>query len=216
MLQPLGHSVNKHRCSICADDVILFAAPTTHEFRVTIQILQLFNTASDLQTNMEKCSITPMFGSNEILPQLQIIMPCQITRFSIKLLGLPLSTTKISKAHLQPIVDKVAAKLPLWQGPLMPRSSRFILIKAVLITMPIYIIMAEKMPLWMLEELNSICRNFLWVGGEQSSEGQCMVNCTTVCTPYEYGGLGVMDFKLAGYYALLLRWLWLQKMADKL
>lgn len=40
-----------------------------------------------------------------------------------------------------------------------------------------------------------------------------MVNWTLVCIPKEYGGLGVMDFKLA-WLALHVRWLWLQRTTE--
>ncbi|GJN34773.1 hypothetical protein PR202_gb23469 [Eleusine coracana subsp. coracana] len=142
-------------------------------------------------------------------------MPCWVTPFPIKYLGLPLSTKKIPKAHLQPLVDKVAAKLPLWQGPLMPRSSRLVLIKSVLASLPIYALMAEKLPPWVIEEINSIYRRFFWAGGDTDIRGKCMVNWTLVCSPKEFGGLGVLDFKLAGF-ALRVIWLWMQRTAEDL
>lgn len=42
--------------------------------------------------------------------------------------------------------------MPLWQGPLMPRSSRPVLIRAVLTSIPIYILMSERLPPWVIEE----------------------------------------------------------------
>lgn len=148
LLQPLGHQSIHHRCSMYADDVILFASPTSQEFRVIVELLASFGRASGLQTNMEKCSITPIFADEALLPALQQVMPCQIAEFLVKYLGLPMSTKKIPKAHLHAIVDKVAARLPIWQGPLMPHSSRLVLIKAVLTSTPIYILMSEKLPPW--------------------------------------------------------------------
>ncbi|GJN35126.1 hypothetical protein PR202_gb23869 [Eleusine coracana subsp. coracana] len=79
--------------------------------------------------------------------------------------------------------------------------------------MPIYALMADKMPPWLIEELESICRRFLWAGGDNEIKGKCMVNWSLVCSPKEYGELGVLDFKLAGF-ALRLQWLWLQRTAD--
>lgn len=115
---------------------------------------------------MEKCSITQIFADENLLPAPQQVMPCWIAEFPVKYLGLPLST-KILKAHLHAIVDKVAARLPLWQGPLMPQSSRLVLIKTVLTSIPIYILMAEKLPPWAIDELNNICRRFFWAGHNQ-------------------------------------------------
>lgn len=108
-----------------------------------VRILELFGSASGLRTNLEKCSITPIFGYDDNLQAIQNVMPCQVIQFPIKYLGLPLSVKKIPKAHLQPMIDEVAARLPAWQGPLMPRSSRLVLIRTVLTSIPVYILMAE-------------------------------------------------------------------------
>lgn len=146
LLQPLGHPAIRYRCSLYADDVILFARPEVQEFRVIAEILNLFGSASGLLVNMDKCSITPIFAGEETVAALQQVMPCQVAQFPITYLGLALSTRRIPKSHLQPIIDKVAVRLPLWQGPLMPRSTRLILIKTVLTSIPVYVLMAEKLP----------------------------------------------------------------------
>lgn len=81
------------------------------------------------------------------------------------------------------MIEKVAAKLPVWQGPLMPRSSRLVLIKAVLCSIPIYMMMAEQLPPWAMRGLEGICRKFFWEGADASVRGKCMVNWETVCSP---------------------------------
>ncbi|GJN31634.1 hypothetical protein PR202_gn00074 [Eleusine coracana subsp. coracana] len=65
--------------------------------------------------------------------------------------------------------------------------------------MLIYALMADKIPSWLIEELESICRRFLWVGGDNEIKDKCMVNWSLICSPKEYGGLGVLDFKLADF-----------------
>lgn len=58
----------------------------------------------------------------KMLQEVQNIVYCKIEQFPIRYLGLPLSTKKLPKAHFQAVVDTVARKLPLRQGPLMQRS----------------------------------------------------------------------------------------------
>lgn len=210
----MGHRAIKYRSSLYADDAVLFAHPSAQEFRVVAEILKLFGAASGLQVNLGKCSLTPMFGCQDILPMLQAILPCEVTQFPIRYLGLSLSTKKIPKSQLQPLVDKVVAKLPLWQGPVPARGSRLVLIKAVLCSIPVYVLMAEQLPPWAIHELDSTCRRFFWAGADSSDKGKCQVSTEVVCSPKEHGGLDIPNFRLTGY-ALQLRWLWLQRTAEE-
>lgn len=200
----------KFQCSMYADDVILFIHPTVQDARAVKEILTIFGEASGLQTNLAKCSITPIYGGEEALPDIVQILGCQVLEFPIRYLGLPLSTKAIPKAHYQSLVDAVARKLLPCHGALMARSARLVWIKSVLGAMPIYAMMAESLPPWARKELDAICRKFFWAGGDQSIRGKCMVAWSTCCRPTLLGGLGISDLKLAGY-ALQTWWLWLRQ-----
>jgi hypothetical protein len=54
LLQPLSRHALQHRISMYADDVILFLHPNAADIVVTMDILQLFGTASGLKTNLQK------------------------------------------------------------------------------------------------------------------------------------------------------------------
>lgn len=63
---------------------------------------------------------------------------------------------------------------------------------------------------WVLEEIDKRRRGFLWTGKEKALGAHCTVAWPTVCRPTDYGGLGLLDLKMASF-ALRLRWLWLKK-----
>jgi hypothetical protein len=84
-----------------ADDVILFISPTTADALAIQHILGVFSEASGLKTHLQKCSITPIFGDETVLRDVQEILQCKIDQFPIRYLGLPLSTRKLPKAHFQ-------------------------------------------------------------------------------------------------------------------
>lgn len=48
----------------------------------------MFGEASGLQTNLAKCSVTPIFGGDDILPKIVDILGCQVQEFPIRYLGL--------------------------------------------------------------------------------------------------------------------------------
>jgi len=109
----------KYQCSFYADDVILFIRPTVQEATAVKEIMRIFGEASGLKTNLAKCSITPIYGGEEVMDELVSIFGCQVQEFPIKYLGLPLSTSKIPKAQVQSVVEAAARKLPPCHGSLM-------------------------------------------------------------------------------------------------
>jgi hypothetical protein len=116
----------------------------------------------------------------------------------ITYLGAPLSTRSLTKAQYEPLVGKVAAKLPAWQGPLMNKSGRLILVKSTLSAMPIYLAMSDKLPPGVIKQLDRIRRNFLWTRQDASLKGRSAVASQTICRPTLLGGLRIIDLRLSG------------------
>ncbi|KAJ1265655.1 hypothetical protein BS78_08G092700 [Paspalum vaginatum] len=81
--------------------------------------------------------------------------------------------------------------------------------------MPIFAMMANTSYLcvWAKEEIDAMCRRFLWAGRDQSIRGKWPVAWPVVAKPTAFGGLGIPDLKLLNY-ALQARWLWLQRVND--
>jgi hypothetical protein len=168
LLQPIGHPVIKYQCSMYADDVILFVSPSVTKAQAVARILDIFVNASGLKTNISKCSITLIYGAKDVLPEIQMVLPCQVCQFPITYLGVPLSMTAIPRTHIRPLIDKVAVRLPAWQGPLMPKSVHLVLTKAVQSTIPTYTITTTQLPVWAIEEIDKLQRKFFWAGHDSS------------------------------------------------
>jgi len=100
-----------------------------------------------------------------------------MTAFPITYLGAPLSTGPLPKSQYRPLIDKVASKLPAWQGRLMSRSGRLTLVKSTLSTLPIYLTMSDKLPKWVIDEIDSLRRNFLWSGSTAGQEYGGLADC---------------------------------------
>lgn len=83
----------------------------------------------------------------------------------------------------------------------MPKSGKLIITKVVLSTILTYMLMADQLPAWAIEDIDRIRRQFLWAG---------LVAWPIVCRPTAQGGLGVQNLKLADY-ALRTQWLWLKR-----
>jgi hypothetical protein len=127
-------------------------------------------------------------------------------------LGLPLSVDRLPKSQLLPYVDKLANRLPTWKGKLLGVQGRVILVKVVLSAMPIYVILALELPVWMINALEGICRGFLWTSKASARGGNYPIAWSDVCLPTRLGGLGIRNLHVFND-ALRMKWLWLSRAA---
>ncbi|KAF0934286.1 hypothetical protein E2562_024476 [Oryza meyeriana var. granulata] len=79
-------------------------------------ILRIFGEATGLRANLQKYAVVPIGCAEDQTELAKRTLGCQAEEFPIKYLGLPLAPYKLTKADLQPLVDKVMAKLPSWKG----------------------------------------------------------------------------------------------------
>jgi len=135
LLQPLARRALQHRISLYADDVVIFLRPAASDIRITLDILELFGEASGLRTNVQKSSVHPIQCLEEDLAVMLTHLPCQISDFPCKYLGVPLSPHKLTRAQIQPIIDKFADKLPGWKADLLNKAGRKVLVQFVLTSM---------------------------------------------------------------------------------
>ncbi|WVZ62402.1 hypothetical protein U9M48_012158 [Paspalum notatum var. saurae] len=203
----------KYQCSFYTDDVILFLSASRLEADRLKRLLHVFGEASGLKANLSKCSVSFISTEAGVADEITQVLGCSAVPLPIKYLGLPLSSGPIPKSGLHRLVDSVAKKLPSCHGPLMSRSGRLVWIKSVLTAMPIFAMMANKLPAWVIKDINSICKRFFWAGTDSAVRGKCLVAWPVVIKPTELGGLGVLDLKLFNI-ALQTRWLWLQRVDE--
>jgi hypothetical protein len=200
----------KQRVSIYADDVALFIRPEVQDIVTAREILRCFGMASGLTVNYGKSCAIVIRG--EALDKILVkhLLRCELGEFPCKYLGLQLSTGALSRAHWQPVLDKVIASLPAWQRGLLARSGRLVLIKSVVTARPIHQLLIMEAPAWLMEEIDKWTRAFFWAGKDTVNGGQCLVSWQQICKPVRYGGLGVHNLRLQGL-ALRVRWEWLRR-----
>ena len=129
LLRQLHPKINE-RAFMYADDVVIFLSPEQQDLILIRVILDIFAGASGLKTNLDKCSIWPIQCNLEATVMLLSHFPGKIAPFPIQYLGIPLGLRKPSKTAMQPLVDKVANRLPAWMDGLLNRAGMTVLIRA--------------------------------------------------------------------------------------
>lgn len=210
MLQPIGHRAITHQCSLYADEAVLFIAPAEQDLLTTKSILEICGSPTGLRANMSKCIIVPICCSDQEIARIQEHFPCQTASFPITYLGIPLSTHKLKKEYLEPVVQAVRNRLPRWKAGLMNKAGRRAHVKETLSAMPVHTLKTIKQANWMILAIDKTRRGFFWAGEHTTSRGQCTMAWQRITRPLQYGGLRITDLQIQGR-ALNIKWLWLQR-----
>jgi len=107
------------RCSLYADDEAIFASPSNLEIDHLHRILSFFGECSGLKINISKTEIYPIRLDTNTIMQLLQNFPGKVCNFPGKYLGLPLHVRKLRKIDVQPLLDKIGARLPGWKGEIL-------------------------------------------------------------------------------------------------
>jgi hypothetical protein len=119
LFDPLSAFGVKFRLSLFADDVALVTRPREHEISLSMEIFRLFGDASGLRVNYAKSAATLIRCGNLDVDHIHLLLSCEVVDFPSTYLSLPLSTSKLPKAHLRPYIDKLANRVPTWKDPFL-------------------------------------------------------------------------------------------------
>ena len=205
----VAHRSAKLRISMYADDAAIFLNPILEEVREVAYILSVFGNASGLLVNVAKSACFPIRCEDLDLHHTLQFFNCPIKSFPCAYLGLPLHYRKLGRVEVQPLIEKVAARLPTWKGRLLSKIGRLRLVNAVLTSIPVHFLTVFPLQKWALKKIDRVRRSFLWKGAADANGGHCLVRWAKTNRPKKFGGLGILDLELFSR-ALRLRWLWLE------
>lgn len=58
---------------------------------------------------------------------------------------------------------------------LLDKAGRTVLVRFVITAIPVYVLLAMRLPKWAVKAIDKVRRGFLWAGGEQANGGNCLV-----------------------------------------
>jgi hypothetical protein len=88
------------------DDAILFFRPTPGDMESISLLLDAFADASGLKVNMHKSHVSCIRCDDEIAQWEANYFNCSKKNFPTNYLGLPLSTGRLRRADIWPLIDK--------------------------------------------------------------------------------------------------------------
>jgi hypothetical protein len=89
------------------------------------------------------------------------MLRCSVASFPCSYLGLPISDRKLKRNDLKLWIDKIADRLPNWKARLLNLAGRTTLVRFVLSSISIYLLIAIKIPKWVIKSIDKIRRGFL-------------------------------------------------------
>jgi hypothetical protein len=99
-----------------ADDTILCLQDNIDKARYVKLLLYVYEQMSGLKINFEKSEVIVIGNDNEVDATFAEIFDCQIGKFPIKYLGVPITARRLHIIDWVRLEEKLEKKLDVWQG----------------------------------------------------------------------------------------------------
>lgn len=102
------------------------------------------------------------------------------------------------------VMDKIRKRLSGWKTTSLSQAGRISLAQSCIMSVPCYVIQIVLLPATICEEVELLCRDFIW--GSTPEARKChLISWDTICAPKEVGGLGFHSLKLVNAAYMLKR-----------
>ncbi|CAB4316864.1 unnamed protein product [Prunus armeniaca] len=175
-----------------ADDSLLFCNAGTTEALELKRIFGVYELASGQKVNLGKSALcfspsTPRVLQDDIRQLLNVtLVPCHE-----RYLGLPTIVGKDKKKLFRTVKDRVWNKVNGWQGKLLSKAGKEVLIKSVCQAIPSYSMSVFRLPVGLCREIESIIAKFWW--SKNDGRGIHWKKWSFMCQHKSDGGLGFRE-----------------------
>ncbi|GJX66028.1 RNA-directed DNA polymerase, eukaryota [Tanacetum coccineum] len=189
-----------------ADDAVFMGQWSTKNIDTIIYVLKCFHRASGLSINLSKSKLLGVVVSEDRVVQAANRIGCGVLKAPFAYLGSKVGGNMSRIKSWDEIVDKMVDRLSKWKMKTLSIGGRLTLLKAVLGSMPIYHMSIFKVPMKVLQRMESI-RSRFFSGVDLNSKKSIWVKWSKVLCSKEKGGLGVSSL-YALNRALMCKWVW--------
>ncbi|KAL0444858.1 UNVERIFIED_CONTAM: LINE-1 reverse transcriptase [Sesamum latifolium] len=161
-----------------ADDLLLFSSVDESSVGLFHRGLQVFAGLSGLCANPARSQLIISKSAHTHREQLLHLLGFQEGTLSVRYLGLPLISSRLTLLDCQPLLQKIDKRIGVWVAFILPKG--------------------------VIHQIEKRLRTFLWKG--TMATGYAKVAWRDVCLPTE-GGQGIRDIQALNY-SLMCRRLW--------
>lgn len=126
----------------------------------------------------------------------------EVGKFSVRYLGVPLSSKKLSILHYLPLIDKIIAKVRHWSTKLLNYAGRIVLVNSIICSLTQFWMFNFPLPKAVINRIDRICRTFVWTGKEDRSRKN-PVAWQQLCRKIKHGGLNLINLQIWNKVTLL-------------
>ncbi|KAM6599952.1 hypothetical protein CsatA_019561 [Cannabis sativa] len=196
-----------HGCRVCngapiishmlfADDSYLYCKAIDKEALNVIRLLQLFEQASGQQVNFAKSTI--FFSSNtteSIKARMCSLLGMVEAPPNSLYLGLPCTMGRNKNAILGFLKDKMEKRILSWEGRLLSKAGKEVLVKTVAQALPSYAMSVFLLPIDTCNKLEGMMAKFWWRSDSSKSHGVHWKSWQQLTKHKHFGGLGFRDLR---------------------
>jgi len=169
-------------------------------------LLYMYELMSGLKINFNKSEVILIYGDDELCLTYAEIFNCQVGKFPIKYLGVPVSPSRLHVADWTQLVEKNEKKLASWKGSCLSIVGRTTLINSNLTSTFIYHMSMYLLPIIVTKNLDKQRRSFFWQGNGLKKKYH-LVRWEVLCKSKKKGGLGIKGIRKLNV-SLLCKWWW--------
>ncbi|GJY28534.1 RNA-directed DNA polymerase, eukaryota, reverse transcriptase zinc-binding domain protein [Tanacetum coccineum] len=189
-----------------ADDAIFMGQWSKRNIDTLMYMLKCFERASGLSINLSKSKLMGLAVSIEKVEEVTRHIGCGILNTPFSFLGSKVGGCMSRIKSWDEVIDKMVNRLSKWKMKTLSIGGRLTLLKAVFGSMPIYHMSIFKVPMLVLQRMESIRCHF-FNGNDLDSKRSIWVSWNKVLTSKEKGGLGVSSL-FALNRVLMFKWVW--------
>jgi len=114
--------------------------------RGMLDVLLLFESLSGLKGNFFKSQLVGVNVAGSWLSEAARLLQCRVGSLPLVYLGLPIGGNVRRLSFLEPIIDRIKARLSGWKSKHLSLDGRLVLLKLVLSSLPVYALSFLKAP----------------------------------------------------------------------
>ncbi|GJU94484.1 RNA-directed DNA polymerase, eukaryota, reverse transcriptase zinc-binding domain protein [Tanacetum coccineum] len=188
------------------DDVIFMGQWNESNLDMIAQVLECFHHASGLRLNMSKSKLMRIYVDANKVAQAARKIGCVTLKTPFTYLGSKVGGHMSRIQSWNETIEAMASRLSKWKMKTLSIGGRLTLLKSVLGSMPIYHMSIFKVPMKILQRMESI-RSHFFNGSDPLAKKPTWVKWTNVLASKEKGGLGISSL-YALNRALMFKWVW--------